>query len=59
MESNKEQENYIKTLEETTGIEAYKGKAVSEAGKKKVRTLKCFLSRVEMAALISKNWALA
>ena len=56
-ESNIELENYAKTLEETLGTAAYKGKVVAEV-KNKTRTLKSFLSRVEMALWFSESFGL-
>lgn len=56
--SNKELEEYAKTLEETIGITPHKGKMVSEASNKS-RTLKSFLSRVETALWISKSFGIA
>ena len=56
-ESNKELENYAKTLEETLGTAAYKGEVIAEV-KNKTRMLKCFLSRVEMALWFSESFGL-
>ena len=55
--SNRELENYAKTLEEATSINAYQGKAVSGV-KQKARTLKCFLLKTEAALWFSKYFGL-
>ena len=56
--SNKELEEYVKTLEDTVGVTSHKGKVVSEATNK-TRTLKSFLSRVETALWFSKSFGTA
>ena len=55
--SNKELEEYVKTLEETITLTSHKGKAVPEASNK-TRTLKSFMSRVETALWFSKSFGL-
>ena len=55
--SNRELENYITVLEETTGISAHKGKQVSEA-KQNEKTFKCFLSIADTVLWFYKSFGL-